>query len=428
MTQNNNFSRYNKNNMYIVYLDDMGLIYDVPTNTIFKTSSETAKNLKLLQDSCDEILSINMNKKLKNKKITNPSHSFWWETKVIHKITFNVTSRCNLRCKYCYANFGKYSDYSLNDMNPLDAIKYIDSLIDIGVYHIGHIQFFGGEPLLSINTIESICEHLTNLYKQRKIDSIPIFKMITNFVFDNKHICDVILKYNIRLTISIDGPQKIHDIQRIFPNGRGSYEFIEKNINILKDNIVGIESTYTKNHIENNISLKQLNKYLSDKFNLPKSSIMIVPVTGNKQLEVPKNSELLQDRNDGLTNEDGNILFAYYPEKQSDMFCSAGFNSLCIMPNGDFYPCHMYAMDRQYCLGNVLEDYNFYEIKNKLYNLPLKSKNDYDECKDCWARKICHLCPAKSLISHNNEKFISNDKCKKRKEHYEKVLIKSVYN
>ena len=359
--------RYDKNNTHIMCLDNVGLIYDVPTNTILKTSSEIANELKLLQERYDTNLELSMDKKLKDKNLTTPRHSFWWEKKILNKLTLNITSRCNLRCKYCYANFGTYSEYSLDDMSPVDAIKYIDSIIDIGISHIDYIQFFGGEPLLAINTVEAVCKHFTELYEQQKIDSIPVFKMISNFVFNNQLIYDVISKYNIRVTVSIDGSEKIHNMQRVFPNGNGSYNIIEKNIEVLKNNVVGIEATYTKNHIENNISFKQLSKYLSNKFNLPESSIMIVPVTGNEELEVPKDSKLLQDRNDGLIAEDANILFAYYPEKQTDMFCSAGFNSLCIMPNGDIYPCHMYATNRAYCLGNISDGYNFSEIKEKLY-------------------------------------------------------------
>ena len=96
-----------------------------------------------------------------------------------------------------------------------------------------------------ISTVEAICEYFLKLYHSDKIRTIPVFSMITNLVAYNEKIFSVISKYNIRLTISVDGPSEIHDLQRIFPNGTGSAERVFKNAKILKKYIVGIEATYT---------------------------------------------------------------------------------------------------------------------------------------------------------------------------------------
>ncbi len=69
------------------------------------------------------------------------------------------------------------------------------------------------------------------------------------------------------------------------------------------------------------------------------------------------------------------------------------------MPNGDVYPCHMYATNRDYCLENILKKFDFSYIKNRLNTLPLGNKLTREDSSICWARKICHLCPAKTIIS-----------------------------
>lgn len=419
--------RFGEQNLHIICTDDVGIIYDVPTNSIFRVSSIVAERLLFLQKNSESDLEAIMKQKLGKKQITIPTHKIWWETKSIVKLTLNITSRCNLRCKYCYAGFGIYSGYSLSDMAPTDAIKYIDSLVNIGVSHIGCVQFFGGEPLLAIKTVDAVCKHFFRLYEEAKIDSIPQFKMITNLVLGNSYIYDVILKYNIQLTVSVDGSKDIHDMQRVFQDESGSYDLVEQNAMVLREKIIAIEATYTLNHVKKNISVEQLRRRLANQFSLPESSILIIPVAGVPELEVPRESELLKVKEDILTTEDGNVLVAYYPEKQSDLFCSAGFNSLCIMPNGDMYPCHMYAVDRTCCLGNILDSYDFFKVKEKLNNLPLGSKESNIECKLCWARKICHICPAKLLISNEVVKSpISEYNCDKRKSHYELVIIQSV--
>ena len=422
-------NRYGKENLHIMCSDRLGLLYDVPTNKIFKVSVETAKKSCKMQEIEDHILEEIMDEKIANEKKTIPTHSFWWENRSIDKITFHVTTRCNLKCNYCYAGGGTYAGYNMTDMKPEDAVTYIDSLIKKGVKHIGYVQFFGGEPLLAIGTIEKICEYLTDLHRRGRIDSVPVFTMITNLVLGNLHIYDTIIKYDIQLTVSIDGPQQVHDVQRNFPDGKGSYQYILQNYKMLKRQIKGVEATYTKNHVKQNISVNELKEFFSKNFNVSASNINIVPVVGVPELEVPQNSIFLQQQDENFIQEDSHILSAYNPERQRDTFCSAGYSTLSIMPNGDIYPCHMYAVDRRFCLGNLLKDIDYSFIKEKLENQPLGCRNRYAECENCWLRKICKLCPAQLLISQKQEKdFISKEVCEKRRHYYENVLLKTVSN
>lgn len=423
-----NYERYFDSNIHIISSTDHGLVYDVPTNTIFKISSKAANKLKLLQrKNIDDFKTI-LEKRLISNPTTLPSHSYWWNTKIISKLTFNVTSKCNLRCKYCYAGFGQYDGYSQENMSASHAVQYIDALVKMGISQIKCVQFFGGEPLLSINTVETICKYFTQLKETSIIKSVPVFTMITNLTSDNKLIYDVISKYNIQLTVSIDGPKEIHDMQRVFPNQTGSYSIIEKNINILKKYVVSIEATYTLNHVNHNMTIEDLRTYLAEKYHLSKGSVFIVPVVGVPKLEVPSNSSFLQKSSTLVTNEDSNVLFSLFPDKQTDLFCSAGFSSLSIMPNGDFYPCHMYAVNKNYCLGNLLKPFDFKFIRKQLNNLPLKSRFNYEKCISCWARKFCHICPAQSLISNPKEPFpISDFFCSKRKLHYEDILLQTLF-
>lgn len=62
-------------------------------------------------------------------------------------------------------------------------------------------------------------------------------------------------------------------------------------------------------------------------------------------------------------------------------------------------PCHMYATNRDYCLENILKKFDFSYIKNRLDTLPLGNKLTREDSSICWARKICHLCPANTIIS-----------------------------
>ncbi len=45
--------RYGKTNLAIIYDDDIGLLYDVPTNLVLKVPPEAARYLEKVQNSSD---------------------------------------------------------------------------------------------------------------------------------------------------------------------------------------------------------------------------------------------------------------------------------------------------------------------------------------------------------------------------------------
>lgn len=155
----------------------------------------------------------------------------------INTIRINVSNDCNLNCKYCYADGGNYKkEVGLMDISTATAVvRFIENYFP----NVETIFFFGGEPLLNIEIIEFICEHLSEKY----------FKLITNGFFINDKIIEVIKKYDIKIGISIDGPENIHDEFRVTKSGAKTFRKICQNINRLQENgisLTNIQSTYTE--------------------------------------------------------------------------------------------------------------------------------------------------------------------------------------
>ena len=428
--------RYKNYNMHIINpcesTQEYAILYDVPTNSLYKLSSELGKQIELLQknDSNSNVfknIELYFEKKFDTKETTIPSHSFWGETKVISKLTINVTSRCNLKCKYCFAEFGSYGNYSQCDMHPFEAIEYISKLVvQANVKEIKMIQFFGGEPLLAISTIKAICEYFEYLFNNGKIGSIPKYTMITNLVNCNSNIFYIIQKYNISLTVSIDGPKEIHDLQRCFSDGTGTFDYIKRNVTVLHQHVKAIEVTYTKNHIDNKMSICDVRKYLSNYFKVEIEKIFVVQVINTPSLDIDLEKYHTYIEDEMLDIDDRQAIVACDPMLQSDLLCTTGYHSICIMPNGDLYPCHIYAKDKTFCLGNLKEKCDVSEIKHNLYEkLSINNKKSH-ECMTCWARKICHICPASIMVLSNNRVLTSKSICDSRRKIYEKILLKSI--
>lgn len=60
------------------------------------------------------------------------------------KVNLHITERCNYRCKYCFAHFGKKNDLSLEQWQ-----RIVDNLKSSGL--VSAINFAGGEPMLYKN-------------------------------------------------------------------------------------------------------------------------------------------------------------------------------------------------------------------------------------------------------------------------------------
>ncbi len=142
--------------------------------------------------------------------------------------SFDITNRCNLRCKHCYFFAHDYSEKAelTNEqwIEKLEALRKTD-------FPFYQCSWIGGEPLLRQDLIEM---------------GMPYFKsnlIATNGTLELPNWPDV------NFYISVDGPKEMHDDIR----GAGAYEKTRKNATnrpdlkiivsmvVNKENYVGIE-------------------------------------------------------------------------------------------------------------------------------------------------------------------------------------------
>ena len=82
-----------------------------------------------------------------------------------------------------------------------------------------HIGFYGGEPLLNFELIERAVEYAKKLFGEDMS-----FAITTNATLVNDKIAEYFAKNNFNIIISLDGPQEMHDVNRLMVNGTGSFE------------------------------------------------------------------------------------------------------------------------------------------------------------------------------------------------------------
>ncbi|QNK41196.1 Cys-rich peptide radical SAM maturase CcpM [Caproicibacter fermentans] len=146
------------------------------------------------------------------------------------KITLQLTQNCNFRCKYCVYSEEhnmKQRTHSNKRMSWETAKKAVDFLLahsaDSPDVNIG---FYGGEPLLEFPFIQQIVEYSERVFSGKKLT----FNITTNGSLLTDEIIRYFEKHDVSLMISLDGPKEINDKNRVFADGRGTFETVMDHI------------------------------------------------------------------------------------------------------------------------------------------------------------------------------------------------------
>jgi MoaA/NifB/PqqE/SkfB family radical SAM enzyme len=128
------------------------------------------------------------------------------------------SSGCNLKCKHC-----SYLCKSSPEQNiPIKKLK--ETINDAIKSGIKLVVLVGREPLLEFNRTKEILDFLKD--KNVKVG------MVTNGTLVSKHIRDL-KKYNFYyIDVSLDGPEKEHEINR----GKGSFGKAKEGIKLILNN------------------------------------------------------------------------------------------------------------------------------------------------------------------------------------------------
>jgi len=134
-----------------------------------------------------------------------------------------MTLRCNFKCVYCHAS-SKGENEKGYDLSKRNAKKIVDIILSAPGKRLA-IEFQGGEPMLNWNVLKFFIEYTE---KRGKILKKTIeFRLVSNFsLMDDKKLV-YLCKHNISLCTSLDGPENVHNANRIWTEGN-TY----KNVNL----------------------------------------------------------------------------------------------------------------------------------------------------------------------------------------------------
>jgi uncharacterized protein len=188
------------------------------------------------------------------------------------QVTFELTDRCNMQCKYCgygslYSAFDR-RDYSNMPFQTAKAV--IDYLFTLWNSPLNrsherniYMSFYGGEPLLNFPLIEEMVAYINGLPAHH---NRFIFTMTSNGVLIDKY-ADFLARHNIKLLISLDGNER-NNSYRVFKNGDPTFAKIVENVEKLRlrhpayfENSVNFNAVF-----HNRNSIVEIHRFFKEKF------------------------------------------------------------------------------------------------------------------------------------------------------------------
>jgi len=361
----------------------------------------------------------------------------------VKSIALGVTEDCNMRCRYCIysGKIGYKRSHSKKFMDFDTAQKSIDFFFEHNkkvTDKIG-ISFYGGEPLLNFKLIKDCVNY--SRAKNTKLDRKLIFSITTNGTLLDDEIIDFIVKEKIALAISIDGPKEIHDCNRVFKNGKGSFDIVYKNIKKIKNIYPDYYNTYISfiSVIAPPFDLLSRERFFNQDIfrnrdirvglvNFPDISLYddIPPQQWNQYLK--ERRIILTKYIDSIIHRKKTSYFAYKVfnntlagicnRSKGSFYCKEVVFRICVPGafkpfidvEGNIYVCEKLDTIQ---IGNIKEGFNLAIIERLI-------KDYFNLCKhlctNCWAIRFCTHCYASALSKNyiDEENKIINCKLTKR--------------
>lgn len=159
----------------------------------------------------------------------------------------HVTNACNLNCHYCYVS--KSSEHMTDDTSRRAVDAIFRSAIKRRFKRV-RVKYAGGEASLHLPRILALHSYANQLAEQHGIEFSAY--VITNGVALPQRTIDALKANEITVTISLDGVGEVHDQQRVFANGLGSFKYVDRTISrLLASGIVPhINVTVTQRNLD----------------------------------------------------------------------------------------------------------------------------------------------------------------------------------
>lgn len=320
-------------------------------------------------------------------------------SKVVKALCLHIAHDCNLRCKYCFAGEGHYS--GKKSVMPAEvgkkAINFV--IASSGSRKNIEIDFFGGEPLLNMETVKEIVDYARE--KEKVCNKHFRFTITTNGMLLNDEIMEYLNNTMDNIVLSLDGRREVNDRMRSRKDGSGTYDAIlpkfKKLVSWRGDKDYYVRGTFTSYNLD----------FSNDVMHMADSGfdqVSIEPAV----LKDGAGFEIKKEHLDSIFAEYEKLALKLLERKKSgkgvNFFhfmidldggpcvvkrlrgCGSGSEYLAVTPSGDLFPCHQFAGFKEFKMGNVFTGIDRPDIVERFTGINVFTR---EKCRECWAKFYC---------------------------------------
>jgi len=325
------------------------------------------------------------------------------------RVTFLVTTSCNLRCVYCYASAGER-----HATIPFEICKAAIDLVvcnaaDLNVADC-HIAFHGGgEPTMKMPLVRKCVEYARKRAKQQGIQSS--FSIVTNGVLTDSQI-EWLAANMSGISVSLDGPPDIQNSQRPLRNGRGSFEQVFGAIKKLER--LGahpfVRATITNESVDR---MREISRFFSEEFETAEFQLEPVAVcgrcatTGYREPTVEEFVRGVEEAMEEAAKFGKKAVCSAALETFPDLmeaYCGVAAPNFAITPEGIVTACYEVSLPSDprgefFYYGGYNWEGNCFDFdESVIERLRSHVIQNIQRCRDCFCRWQCAGdCPVRSV-------------------------------
>ena len=395
--------------IHVFNYKDKNYIYDSGSGSLHECDSDTAAYVKFKYEGLGQAPALSAKKieEIENDLTALKEQGLFLKEEVktyplksteVKALCLHICHDCNLRCRYCFADEGAYHS-EREFMSEQTAKKAIDFLIaNSGKRKVLEVDFFGGEPLMCLQTIKNVVA-----YARKEADKAGkkfLFTTTTNALLLDDDAIDFFNREMENVVLSLDGRKEVHDAIRKTKNGKGSFDYVIENVKKFVrsrgDKSYYVRGTFTAKNLDFSKDVIFLAENGFDSISMEPVVTEIDDLaikTGHLHAVLDEYENLCDKYLEKYDKGEGFNFFHFNVDLEGGVClqkkvsaCGAGNEYFSVVPNGDIYPCHQFAGDKDFLMGNVYEGKLNNQIRDKFANSCLFTRED---CGDCFAKFIC---------------------------------------
>lgn len=377
---------------------------------------ETLDQNGFILDKRDEVRMLMRKREMRDQKCADASQLV---------LCICPTLQCNFRCAYCY-------ELSQSDSTVM-SLETIGRLIDFIKRHEAcrklSITWYGGEPTMAFEVVETLTERFLDLFPNYDCASL-----VTNAYLLDREKTEKLNRLKItNVQVTLDGPASTHDRRRPLKSGASTYRRIIENLDILMNSSYNGSCSIRVNiDRSNRTAFSGLRSELLDRYK-------------NKPLTVyPYRLSTTHCRADAEIGEMGRDEWAdfivrgyhendivpergFYPDSQALNTCMASMDhGYVVAPNGELYKCWKDVGRKSMIAGSVFsskpDERNGIASRYRTVGDPFLNS----ECLECRVFPICGGGCVKKRLEAQQDADSGIDFCSPYKESLEVYLAASI--